>query len=306
MEKYDIIIVGAGPGGLTAGIYAGRQGTKTLILEKELTGGVGREVPEMENYPGFDLISGMALIDRMKSQCEKNVEIHEFEEVSEVVPIKDEEYNFEVKTPENSYLSKTIIIATGSGHQHLNVPGEEEFKGRGVSYCATCDGLFFKDKDIVMVGGGNTALQEALFLNNLGCNVTIIHRRDEFRAQQILQEKIEKKGIKVLKDTVVESINGNMLVESVTIKNKKTDEVSVLPTNGVFISVGYKPYSEIATQLGVELDETNHIITDKWQKTNVEYVYSAGDICGGLKQWIVACGEGAIAATSAFNDLNHH
>lgn len=306
MEKYDIIIVGAGPGGLTAGIYAGRQGTKTLILEKELTGGVGREVPEMENYPGFDLISGMALIDRMKSQCEKNVEIHEFEEVIEVVPTKDKEYNFEVKTPENNYLSKTIIITTGSGHQHLNVPGEEEFKGRGVSYCATCDGLFFKDKDIVMVGGGNTALQEALFLNNLGCNVTIIHRRDEFRAQQILQEKIEEKGIKVLKDTVVESINGNMLVESVTIKNKKTDEVSVLPTNGVFISVGYKPYSEIATQLGVELDETNHIITDKWQKTNVEYVYSAGDICGGLKQWIVACGEGAIAATSAFNDLNHH
>lgn len=306
MEKYDIIIVGAGPGGLTAGIYAGRQGTKTLILEKELAGGVGREVPEMENYPGFDLISGMALIDRMKSQCEKNVEIHEFEEVIEVVPTKDKEYNFEVKTPENNYLSKTIIITTGSGHQHLNVPGEEEFKGRGVSYCATCDGLFFKDKDIVMVGGGNTALQEALFLNNLGCNVTIIHRRDEFRAQQILQEKIEKKGIKVLKDTVVESINGNMLVESVTIKNKKTDEVSVLPTNGVFISVGYKPYSEIATQLGVELDETNHIITDKWQKTNVEYVYSAGDICGGLKQWIVACGEGAIAATSAFNDLNHH
>lgn len=305
MEKYDIIIIGAGPGGLTAGIYAGRQGTKTLILEKELTGGVGREVPEMENYPGFDLISGMALIEKMKNQCEKNVEIHEFEEVIEVTPISEDEYHFEIKTSENSYLSKAIIIATGSAHQHLNVPGEEEFKGRGVSYCATCDGLFFKDKDIVMVGGGNTALQEAIFLNNLGCNVTIVHRRDEFRAQKILQEKIVEKGIKTITDSVVESINGDMLVESITLKNKKTDEVTVLPTNGVFISIGYKPYSEIADQLNVELDETNHIITDKWQKTNVEYVYSAGDICGGLKQWIVACGEGAVAATSAFNDLNH-
>ena len=306
MEKYDIIIIGAGPGGLTAGIYAGRQGTKTLILEKELTGGVGREVPEMENYPGFDLISGMALIEKMKNQCEKNVEIHEFEEVIEVTPISEDEYHFEIKTSENSYLSKAIIIATGSAHQHLNVPGEEEFKGRGVSYCATCDGLFFKDKDIVMVGGGNTALQEAIFLNNLGCNVTIVHRRDEFRAQKILQEKIAEKGIKTITDSIVESINGDMLVESITLKNKKTDEVTVLPTNGVFISIGYKPYSEIADQLNVELDETNHIITDKWQKTNVEYVYSAGDICGGLKQWIVACGEGAVAATSAFNDLNHH
>lgn len=306
MEKYDIIIVGAGPGGLTAGIYAGRQGTKTLILEKELTGGVGREVPEMENYPGFDLISGMALIEKMKNQCEKNVDIHEFEEVLEVTPITDDEYHFEIKTSESSYLSKSIIIATGSAHQHLNVPGEEEFKGRGVSYCATCDGLFFKDRDIVMVGGGNTALQEAIFLNNLGCNVTVIHRRDEFRAQKILQEKIAEKGIKTITDSVVESINGDMLVESITIKNKKTDEVTVLPTSGVFISIGYKPYSEIANQLDVDLDETNHIITDKWQKTNVDYVYSAGDICGGLKQWIVACGEGAIAATSAFNDLNHH
>lgn len=306
MKKYDIIIVGAGPGGLTAGIYAGRQGTKTLILEKELTGGVGREVPEMENYPGFDLISGMALIEKMKSQCERNVEIHEFEEVNNVTPIQEDEYHFKVETSDSSYLSKTIIIATGSAHQHLNVPGEEEFKGRGVSYCATCDGLFFKDKDIVMVGGGNTALQEAIFLNNLGCNVTVIHRRDEFRAQKILQEKIAEKGIKTITDSTVESINGDMMVESITIKNKKTDEVTVLPTNGVFISIGYKPYSEIANQLNVKLDETNHIITDKWQKTNVEYVYSAGDICGGLKQWIVACGEGAVAATSAFNDLNHH
>ena len=250
MEKYDIIIIGAGPGGLTAGIYAGRQGTKTLMLEKELVGGVGREVPEMENYPGFNLISGLALIEKMKEQCQ-NVEIHEFEEVTNVIPINNEEYNFEVKSKENNYLSKSIIIATGSMHQHLNVPGEKEFKGKGVSYCATCDGLFFKDKDIIIVGGGNTALQEAIYLNNLGCNVTIIHRRDEFRAQKILQEKISEMGIQVLKDTTIESINGNMLVESVTTKNKNTGKTSIVPTNAVFISIGYKPCSEIASKLAI-------------------------------------------------------
>lgn len=303
MEKYDIIIIGAGPGGLTAGIYAGRQGTKTLILDKEFAGGVGREVPEMENYPGFDLISGLALIEKMKAQCEKNVEIHEFEGVNTVLEVDDDEYNFEVQTEKESYLTRTVIIATGSEHQHLNVPGEAEFKGLGVSYCATCDGLFFQNKDIVMVGGGNTALQEAIFLSNLGCNVTIVHRRDEFRAQKILQEKIREKGIKTIMDSTVSSINGKQVVESVTLENVKTGDLCEYPTDAVFISIGYKPHTKIAEELGIDLDETNHIITDKWQKTNKKYVYSAGDVCGGLKQWVVACGEGALAATSAYKDI---
>lgn len=300
MEEYDIIIIGAGPGGLTAGIYAGRQGTKTLILDKGLAGGVGREVPEMENYPGFDLISGLALIEKMKAQCEKNVEIHEFERVNSVL---EDEDKFKVETEKATYITKTVIIATGSEHQHLNVPGEDTFKGLGVSYCATCDGLFFQNKDIIMVGGGNTALQEAIFLSNLGCKVTIVHRRDEFRAQKILQDKIKEKGIKTLTDTVVESINGKQVVESVTLKNVKTGDIFEEPTDAVFISIGYKPHTKIAEELGVELDETNHIITDKWQKTNKKHIYSAGDVCGGLKQWVVACGEGALAATSAYRDI---
>lgn len=303
MEKYDIIIIGAGPGGLTAGIYAGRQGTKTLILDKEFVGGVGREVPEMENYPGFDLISGLALVEKMKKQCAKNVEIHEFEGVNTVLDIDDIDYNFEVQTEKASYLTKTIIIATGSAHKHLNVPGEEEFKGLGVSYCATCDGLFFQDRDIVMVGGGNTALQEAIFLSNLGCKVTIVHRREEFRAQKILQEKILEKGIKNIMNSVVESINGKQVVESVTLKNVETGDLSEYPADAVFISIGYKPHTKIAEELGIDLDETNHILTDKWQKTNKKYIYAAGDVCGGLKQWVVACGEGALAATSAYKDI---
>lgn len=305
MEKYDIIIVGAGPGGLTAGIYAGRQGTKTLILDKNLAGGIGREVPEMENYPGFDLVSGLELAEKMKNQCVKNVELHENEEVNTIEKIEDNDYNFKVESDEHSYLTKTVIIATGSSHQQLNIPGEEEFKGRGVSYCATCDGMFFAGKDIAMVGGGNSALQEAVFLSNLGCNVTVIHRREKFRAEQYLQDKLKEKGIKTIMNATVEEIKGDMLVSSITIKDKESGELKDLEVDGVFISVGYKPHTKLAEELGVDLDKNNQIITDKNQKTNIDYVYSAGDVCGGVKQWVVACGEGAIAATSAYKDIEN-
>ena len=302
MNQYDIIIIGAGPGGLTAGISAGRQGTKNLIIDKDLAGGLGREVPEMENYPGFDNISGLELIEKMKAQATKNSELHEMEEVTEIIKT-DDEYRFTVKTNKDTYQSKTIILATGSSHRHLEAKGEEEFKGKGVSYCATCDGFFFTGRDIIMVGGGNSALQEALYLNNLGANVTLIHRRDEFRAQKHLQNMIKEAGINTILNATVEEIKGDMLVESVILKDTKTGELSELPINGVFVSVGYIPHTELAKQLNVNLDESGHIIIDKNQKTNVEYVYAIGDVCVGLKQWVVACGEGAVAATSAFNDL---
>ena len=302
MEKYDIIIIGAGPGGLTAGIYAGRQGTRNLIIDRDLAGGIGREVPEMENYPGFDSISGLELIEKMKAQATKNTELHEMEEVGEITK-SDEEYRFTVKTTKDEYQTKTVILATGSSHRHLDAKGEDEFLGKGVSYCATCDGFFFQGRDIIMVGGGNSALQEALYLNNLGANVTLIHRRDEFRAQKHLQDQIKEAGINTIMNATVEEIKGEMLVESVTLKDTVTGELSELPVNGVFISVGYVPHTELAQQLGVELDESGHIIIDNDQKTNVDYVYAIGDVCIGLKQWIVACGEGAVAATSAFHDI---
>ena len=304
MEQYDIIIIGAGPGGLTAGIYAGRQGSKNLILDRDLAGGIGREVPEMENYPGFDNISGLELIKKMKAQATKNSELHEMEEVTEITET-DGEYRFSVKTNKDTYQSKAVILATGSSHRHLDVKGEEEFRGKGVSYCATCDGFFFAGRDIVMVGGGNSALQEALYLKNLGANVTIIHRRDEFRAQKHLQNQIKEKEIPTILNATVEEIKGDMLVESVILKDTKTGELSEHPTNGIFISVGYIPHTELAQQLGVELDESGHIVIDKEQKTNVDYVYAIGDVCVGLKQWVVACGEGAVAATSAFEDIQN-
>ena len=305
MDKYDIIIIGAGPGGLTSAIYAGRQGTKNLMIDRDLAGGIGREVPEMENYPGFDSISGLELIEKMKEQAIKNTELHEMEEVEEIIQ-NDGEYRFTVKTSKGEYQSKTVILATGSSHRHLDAKGEEEFKGKGVSYCATCDGFFFAGRDIIMVGGGNSALQEALYLKNLGANVTLIHRRDEFRAQKHLQNMIKEAGIKTILNATVEEIKGEMLVESVILKDTKTGELTEYPTNGVFISVGYIPHTELAAQLGVDLDESGHIITDKEQKTNVDYVYAIGDVCVGLKQWVVACGEGAVAATSAFHDLKEN
>lgn len=302
MEKYDIVIVGAGPGGLTAGIYAGRQGTKNLILDRGLAGGIGREVPQMENYPGFDNVSGLELVEKMKEQAIKNCELHENENVSEIIK-NDDEYRFTIKTDKDSYLSKTVILATGSSHRELNAKGEDEFKGKGVSYCATCDGFFFQGRDIIMVGGGNSALQEALYLNNLGANVTLVHRRDEFRAQKHLQDQIHEEGINVIYNAVVEEIKGDMLVESVVLKDTQTGELTDLPISGIFISVGYIPHTELADQLGVDLDESGHIIIDNEQKTNVDYVYAIGDVCVGLKQWVVACGEGAVAATSAYHDL---
>lgn len=237
----------------------------------------------------------------MKDQAIKNCELHEMEDVVKISKT-DGEYRFTVTTNKEKYQSKTIILATGSSHRHLDVKGEDEFKGKGVSYCATCDG-FFLGRDVIMVGGGNSALQEAVYLKNLGANVTLVHRRDEFRAQQHLQDLIKKEGIQTILNAVVEEIKGEMLVESVVLKDTKTGELKEIPTNGVFISVGYMPHTELAKQLEVNLDESGHIIIDKEQKTNIDYVYAIGDVCIGLKQWVVACGEGAVAATSAYEDI---
>ncbi len=311
MEEYDIIIIGAGPAGLTAGMYAGRQNSKTLVIDKGLAGGLGLEVPMMQNYPGFDLISGMELIQKMKSQTENYCEIMENETIQSIDKV---EGGFLLKTKTSPLLmseesddikefkTKSIILATGASHKHLNVPGEEEFLGRGVAYCATCDGMFFVDKDVLMVGGGNSAAQEALYLKNLGCNVKLVHRRDELRCEHHLQKALEEKGIEVLWNSTVEEIKGEMMVDSVRLMRDGKEED--YKTDAVFVAIGDDPSNDLAKELGVELDDNGFIITDKNQATNVEHVYSAGDITGGVKQWIVACGEGAVAAISAYNDLN--
>jgi thioredoxin reductase (NADPH) len=303
MENFDIIIIGAGPAGLTAGLYAGRQNSKALVIDKGLAGGLGSEVPMMENYPGFDLISGMELISKMKPQCEKFSEIRENQIIEDIEKRDDGIY---IKTKSsigddfNEYLTKSVILATGASHRHLNVPGENEFLGRGVAYCATCDGMFFVNRNVLMVGGGNSAAQEALYLKNIGCNVKIVHRRDSLRCEHRLEELLQEKGVEILWNSTIKEIKGDMAVDSVTLVRDGVEEE--YETDAVFVAIGDEPSNGLAKQLGVELDENGYIITDKSQATNVSGVYAAGDITGGVKQWIVACGEGAVAAISAYQD----
>lgn len=303
MENFDIIIIGAGPAGLTAGLYAGRQNSKALVIDKGLAGGLGSEVPMMENYPGFDLISGMELISKMKPQCEKFSEIRENQNIVDIEKRDDGIY---IKTKSsigddfNEYLTKSVILATGASHRHLNVPGENEFLGRGVAYCATCDGMFFVNRNVLMVGGGNSAAQEALYLKNMGCNVKIVHRRDSLRCEHRLEELLQEKGVEILWNSTIKEIKGDMAVNSVTLVRDGVEEE--YETDAVFVAIGDEPSNGLAKQLGVELDENGYIITDKSQSTNVSGVYAAGDITGGVKQWIVACGEGAVAAISAYQD----
>ena len=303
MENFDIIIIGAGPAGLTAGLYAGRQNSKALVIDRGLAGGLGSEVPMMENYPGFDLISGMALISKMKPQCEKFSEIRENQIIEDIEKRDDGIY---IKTKSsigddfNEYLTKSVILATGASHRHLNVPGENEFLGRGVAYCATCDGMFFVNRNVLMVGGGNSAAQEALYLKNIGCNVKIVHRRDSLRCEHRLEELLQEKGVEILWNSTIKEIKGDMAVNSVTLVRDGVEEE--YETDAVFVAIGDEPSNGLAKKLGVELDENGYIITDKSQSTNVSGVYAAGDITGGVKQWIVACGEGAVAAISAYQD----
>jgi thioredoxin reductase (NADPH) len=299
MESYDIVIIGAGPAGLTAGIYAGRQGSRSLLLEKTIAGGLGLEIPSMGNYPGFELISGMILMTKMKQQTQKFLEIRENEGAENIVKVEN---GFEITTNRNKYFAKAIILTMGKKHRKLGVVGEEKFAGLGVSYCATCDGIFYKDKRVIIVGGGNSSLQEAIFLDNLGVDVTIVHRREKFRAECYLQEKVKNKNIKIILNSKVKEIRGDKSVKSVVLEDKENNQIEI-EVDGVFVTIGSLPTIELAKSLSVKLDDANHIITDKRQKTNIPFIYSAGDITGGLQQLVVACGEGALAATSAYNDL---
>lgn len=301
MEEYDLVIVGAGPAGLTAAIYAGRQGMKTIILEMMTGAGSGYMVPAMENYPGFEMISGKELLEIMKKQTEPNVPINNMEEVKGMAQLSDK--RIAVTTSKGQYIARAVIISTGSRHRRLKVPGEIEFVGRGVCYCATCDGPLYQGKNVLMIGGGNAAAQEALYLENIGCHVTIVHRRDELRAERYLQEKLKEKNIPIIWDSVVEEIKGDMVVETVILYNRKEDTKTEVETSGVFVAIGDEPLNEAAKSAGVEVDKAGYILVDKYQRTNVPGIYAAGDITGGIKQWVVACSEGAVAALSAHEDL---
>ncbi|MGB2728792.1 MAG: thioredoxin-disulfide reductase [Halobacteriota archaeon] len=299
-NDYDLIVVGAGPAGMTAGMYGVRSGLETLVVEKGICGGLSNEAPEIENYPGFKKVGGMELAEKMKEQVAEYAAIKELEEVKKIEFVKEE---MMVITEKDSYRSKAVIISTGTKHRRLGVKGEDEFLGRGISYCAACDGFFFRDKPVIVVGGGDSAVREALYLKNIGCEVTLIHRREKLRAERYLQKNLEKAGVHILWNSVLKEIKGDNAVRSVVRYDKEREIEDELPVEGLFISIGEEPVNELAAHVGIETDKNGYIITDKSQRTNLERVYAAGDITGGVRQVVVACAEGAIAATSAYNDL---
>lgn len=296
---YELAVIGAGCAGYSAGIYAGRSGIKTVIFDEGMGGGLSNEAPMIENYPGFNSISGIELMEKMKGQAEKYVDLHFNEEVKKLE--KDGE-KIKIETSKGNYTAGVIIICTGTEHRRLEVKNEEKLRGRGVSYCATCDGFFFKNKKVVVVGGGSGALIEALYLHQIGCEVSLIHRRDRLRAEETLKREA-KKGIDIILNSIIEEIVGKEKVDGIKIKNARNNETSILKVDGIFVSIGEIPKTGLAEQLGVSMDERGYIITDDKQRTNVKRVYAAGDVTGGIRQIVTACAEGATAALASMEVL---
>ncbi|MDD2574124.1 MAG: thioredoxin-disulfide reductase [Bacillota bacterium] len=297
-DIYDIIIIGGGPAGLSAGLYGARSRAKTLILEKGKWGGQAATTEELENYPGsIEQPTGPELTDRMKKQAE------EFGVEAKTETVTGLELGEKVKkvvTENAEYFTKTIIIATGAKPRLLGCPGELELRGKGVSYCATCDADFFTDLRVVVVGGGDAAIQEAIYLTKFAEKVTVIHRRDQLRAAKSIQEKaFANDKIDFIWDSVVTEIKGDGIVESVVVKNVKTNVLSEVETDGVFMFVGYDPVSELFKGM-VNMDERGYIITDENMSTSVEGVFAAGDVrVKSLRQVVTAASDGAIAAVRA-------
>ena len=295
----DLLIIGGGPSGLTAGIYSVRSGLRAAVVEREALGGQVATTPIVENYPGFTSVGGKTLVDIMVSHALQYVQIFQGEAVVDLEagnPIT-------VLTSRRKFLTKSVLLATGATHRHLNVPGESRLAGRGVSYCSTCDGPLFKGKKVVMVGGGNSAVTEALHLFHMGIDVTLIHRRDKLRAQDFLAKQLSNNNIAVIWDSEIKEIRGEERVEEVLIFNNKTNKSSTFETSGVFIAIGYTPAVDLAQKLGVEVTTDGYIKHDGRHRTNIPGVYSAGDVEGGYKQIVTASGQGAEAAMTIFEDL---
>lgn len=299
---YDTIIIGAGPAGMTAALYAARSNLKVALLERGIPGGQMNNTADIENYPGYANISGPELAEKMFEPLENLGVEHLFGLVEK---IEDRGDFKEIVTEDESFEAKTVIIASGANHRHLGVPGEEDYNSRGVSYCAVCDGAFFRDEDLLVVGGGDSAVEEAIFLTRFAKSVTIVHRRDELRAQKVLQDRaFANEKIRFVWDSVVESIHGDeRKVTGVTFKNVKTGETSQADFGGIFIYVGLDPVSEFAADLGIT-DEAGWILTDHQMKTSVAGIYAVGDVRQkDLRQITTAVGDGAIASQEVYKYL---
>lgn len=305
-DPRNVIVVGSGPSGYTAAVYSARAGLQPLVFEGSVTaGGALMNTTEVENFPGFrDGIMGPALMDEMRAQAERfgaELEPDDVVEMDLTGPVKV------VKTATDTHYAKSVILATGSGYKKLGLPREDELSGKGVSWCATCDGFFFRQKPIVVVGGGDSALEEALFLTRFGSSVTLLVRRDELRASKIMQERaFADPKLEIAWNSVVESINGELSVESITVKDTKTGELRDLECSGLFIAIGHIPRSELLTGQ-VDLDDDGYVLTkDGTTATNIEGVFAAGDLVDHVyRQAITAAGTGCQAALDAEKFLAH-
>ena len=297
---YDVVIIGCGPGGMTAALYASRSNLKTLILEKGAPGGEMLNTSDIENYPGFSSISGPKLSENMYQGAMQFGAEYAYGNVSGIEVDGDIKI---IHAGKKSYKTYSVIIATGSYHRKLGVSGEEEYAGRGVSYCAVCDGAFFKDKELFVIGGGDSAVEEGVYLTQFAKKVTIVHRRDELRAQKILQDRAFKnEKVSILWNSVCEEIIGDdQKVTGISIKNVITNEVSELPADGVFIYVGLLPMSDMFTSLEIT-NEEGWIITNNSMETSVAGIYAVGDVrLKNLRQITTAVGDGGQAGQEAYN-----
>lgn len=301
---YDTIIIGAGPAGMTAALYAARSNLKVALLERGIPGGQMNNTSDIENYPGYANISGPELAEKMFEPLENLGVEHLFGSVEK---IEDQGAIKKVFTEDEVFETKTLIIATGAFHRHLGVPGEEELNSRGVSYCAVCDGAFFRDEDLLVVGGGDSAVEEAIFLTRFAKTVTIVHRRNELRAQKLLQERaFANEKIHFIWDSVVKEIKGDNRVSSIVVENVKTGEVSERKFGGVFIYVGLDPVSEFANDLGIT-NEAGWIVTDNHMETAISGIYAIGDVREkDLRQVTTAVGDGAVAGQEVYKYITEN
>jgi len=299
MDKvYDLIIMGGGPGGMTAAIYAKRAGMDVVMIEKGVPGGAVATTYEVANYPGFTTISGMDLSVKMFEQTQALGIETIFDE------IKSTNLSEKIKTVTCfgcELKGKTVLIAMGAAARRLNLDNERQFVGRGISYCATCDGALFKDKTVAVVGGGNSALEDAIYLSNLAKKVYLIHRRDEFRGEEILAKQVrESEKIELVLNSVPVKLTGDTAVRALDVQNKVDGSIRTLELDGVFVAIGRGPDTEFIDK-NVKLNEGGYVIGDEYMRTNLEGVYVAGDIRNTpLRQIVCACSDGAIAATKAF------
>ena len=303
MTYYDLCIIGGGPAGMTAAIYAARSGLSTILIEAMALGGAMATAPIIENYPGWESITGLELAQIMRKQVIKaGAEIREMEKV---VKVNLQGSVKTVNTDMGEYTCGSVIIATGGERKRLGAKGENEFYGKGVSYCAVCDGALYKDRNVIVVGGGNCAVSAALYLKNIARSVTLIHRRDELRCENILRNRLLDCGVKLIWNSIVREVKGDKTVKTIVVENVKNRSLSELPVDGLFIEIGIVPNSSLFACAGVKVDNAGYIIVDKDMKTNIPGVFAAGDVTGGVEQISVAVGKGSTAYNSAYEYIRN-